>query len=88
MPATRKELNAHLREELRRRLQALIGESAAIKEIREQIQIVGDTEATVLIQGDSGTGKELVAHELHKHSKEKQPSIYQDKPRRKVRGIL
>lgn len=68
----RKELeNAHLREELNdaRKFTGIIGESAAIKEIREQIQIVGDTEATVLIQGDSGTGKELVAHELHKHSK-------------------
>lgn len=68
----RKELeNAHLREELceARKFTGIIGESAAIKEIREQIQIVGNTEATVLIQGDSGTGKELVAHELHKHSK-------------------
>ena len=70
----KKELeNAHLREELceARKFTGIIGESAAIKEIREQIQIVGDTEATVLIQGDSGTGKELVAHELHKHSKRK-----------------
>ncbi|WP_374289939.1 sigma 54-interacting transcriptional regulator [Desulfovibrio desulfuricans] len=65
--------NAHLREELyeARKFTGIIGESPAIKEIREQIQIVGGTEATVLIQGDSGTGKELVAHELHKHSKRK-----------------
>lgn len=70
----RKELeNAHLREELceARKFTGIIGESTAIKEIREQILIVGKTEATVLIQGDSGTGKELVAHELHKHSKRK-----------------
>lgn len=70
----RKELeNAHLREELydAQKFTGIIGKSTAIKEIREQIQIVGDTEATVLIQGDSGTGKELVAHELHKHSKRK-----------------
>lgn len=63
--------NAHLREELyeARKFTGIIGESAAITEIREQIHIVGGTEATVLIQGDSGTGKELVAHELHKQSK-------------------
>ncbi|WP_291330775.1 sigma 54-interacting transcriptional regulator [Desulfovibrio sp.] len=65
--------NAHLREELyeARKFTGIIGESSAIKEIREQIHIVGGTEATVLIQGDSGTGKELVAHELHKQSKRK-----------------
>lgn len=70
----RKELeNAHLREELyeARQFTGIIGESAAIKEIREQIFIVSKTEATVLIQGASGTGKELVAHEVHKHSQRK-----------------
>ena len=65
--------NAHLREELyeARKFTGIIGESTAIKEIREQIHVVGGTEATVLIQGDSGTGKELVAHELHNQSKRK-----------------
>ncbi len=70
----RRELeNAHLREELyeARQFTGIIGESAAIKAIREQILVVSETEATVLIQGASGTGKELVAHELHKNSKRK-----------------
>lgn len=70
----RRELeNAHLREELyeARQFTGIIGKSAAIKAIREQILVVSETEATVLIQGASGTGKELVAHELHKNSKRK-----------------
>ncbi|MGB8352391.1 MAG: sigma-54 dependent transcriptional regulator [Chthoniobacteraceae bacterium] len=46
-------------------LENLIGESAPMQEIFETIKQVAPSRATVLIQGDSGTGKELVARAIH-----------------------
>ena len=43
----------------------MIGESAKLKHTLQRIQIVGPTDATVLILGETGTGKELVAGSLH-----------------------
>lgn len=49
----------------------LIGQSAALRHIVSQIDLVAPTEASVLILGDTGTGKELVAHEIHQRSTRK-----------------
>ena len=46
-------------------LQSIIGSSREITELRALIEIVGPSDATVMILGDSGTGKELVANALH-----------------------
>ncbi len=46
----------------------IIGESEAIKKVREMIDRVAPTEARVLITGANGTGKELVAHQIHEKS--------------------
>jgi DNA-binding NtrC family response regulator len=46
----------------------MVGRSAAIKEIREMIEKVAPTSARVLITGENGTGKELVARQLHELS--------------------
>jgi Response regulator containing CheY-like receiver, AAA-type ATPase, and DNA-binding domains len=46
----------------------MIGESQAINQIKDIIERVGPTDARVLITGDNGTGKELVAHWLHEKS--------------------
>ena len=48
--------------------QKIIGQSIAIDELRTLIDMVGPSESTVLILGDSGTGKELVARALHDSS--------------------
>ncbi len=54
----------------------MIGESLAIKHIKEMIEKVAITDARVLITGANGTGKELVAHWLHeKSNRTKAPMI-------------
>lgn len=65
--------NAYLQEEI---LEAkafgnLVGQSAALRQIISQIDLVAPTDASVLILGDTGTGKELVAHEIHQRSRRK-----------------
>ena len=52
-------------------LQAIIGSSREITELRALIKIVGPSDATVMILGDSGTGKELVAKAIHRNSHRK-----------------
>lgn len=47
----------------------LVGQSAALRQIVSQIDLVAPTEASVLILGETGTGKELVAHEIHRRSR-------------------
>lgn len=47
---------------------ALLGDSPAIRQLRQTIRQVARTEATVLITGDSGTGKRRIAHALYRQS--------------------
>lgn len=66
----RKELvleNTRLKKKVSKNYQ-MIGESEAIKRIKELIEKVAPTDARVLITGPNGTGKELVAHWLHQKS--------------------
>jgi two-component system nitrogen regulation response regulator NtrX len=46
----------------------ITGDSDAIRQLKEQIRIVSRTNAWVLISGENGTGKELVAHTIHRLS--------------------
>jgi formate hydrogenlyase transcriptional activator len=75
--ALRREIEAHSRsratiralvEEGRGTGDAMVGESAALRRLREQIARVAPTGSTVLIQGETGTGKELVASAIHAQS--------------------
>ena len=45
--------------------EGIIGKSPAIKKVLEQVAIVAPTDATVLLHGETGTGKELVANAVH-----------------------
>ncbi|TWU00273.1 Formate hydrogenlyase transcriptional activator [Botrimarina colliarenosi] len=46
----------------------MLGASPALRNVTQQIELVAPTESTVLILGESGAGKELVARELHRRS--------------------
>jgi len=54
------------------RFPELLGESEAMRELRELVARVADTESTVLVTGETGTGKELVARALHRASRRAQ----------------
>lgn len=47
----------------------IVGSSKALREIQSQISQVAPTDSTVLIQGETGTGKELIARAIHNRSK-------------------
>ncbi len=50
----------------------IIGESAALKRILKQVETVAPTDSTALIQGETGTGKELIARAIHNLSKRRE----------------
>ena len=55
----------------------LVGESAVMKALQETIRRVARSDSTVLISGDSGTGKELIARMIHQHSARSQNRFVQ-----------
>jgi formate hydrogenlyase transcriptional activator len=48
-----------------RRFEQIIGNSAALESVLEQVEQVAPTDSSVLIQGETGTGKELIARAIH-----------------------
>jgi formate hydrogenlyase transcriptional activator len=75
------ELNARLEEEkvyledeirTGNRFEEIIGQSRALKAILQQVETVAPTDSTVLIHGETGTGKELVARAIHDLSRRRQ----------------
>jgi formate hydrogenlyase transcriptional activator len=49
----------------------IIGKSPALREVLNQISIVAPTDSTVLLRGETGTGKELIARAIHNRSPRK-----------------
>jgi two-component system nitrogen regulation response regulator NtrX len=59
--------NRTLRTTVQRKFE-LVGQSPAMQQLRQLIETAGPTNSRVLIGGENGTGKELVAREIHQHS--------------------
>ena len=77
----RREIEAHRRskstiqylvEEIRAERHSMVGDSSALRRVLEQIAQVAPTDSTVLVQGETGTGKELVARAIHEASKRRE----------------
>jgi transcriptional regulator with GAF, ATPase, and Fis domain len=69
--------NAYLREEVGEASGStqILGTSAAIRRVLQQIEMVAPTDATVLIVGETGVGKELVARAIHERSRRRDRAL-------------
>lgn len=61
----------NLKQELKPGSQMIIGQSGPMRKVMEMVKKVADTDANIFITGENGTGKELIAREIHRHSKRK-----------------
>jgi len=68
------EENVYLQEEIRREhnFEEMVGRSRALLEMLQKVELVAPTDSTVLLYGETGTGKELVARALHDRSARKE----------------
>jgi PAS domain S-box-containing protein len=66
--------NVYLQEELKSELnfEELVGTSGAMQKVFRSIEMVAETDSTVLLMGETGTGKELIARALHNRSHRRQ----------------
>ncbi len=69
--------NLYLEDEIRSELnfEEIVGESPALKKVLDQARIVAPSDATVLILGETGTGKELIARAIHRMSSRRNASF-------------
>ena len=64
------------------RFEDIIGESPALGAVLEQVERVAPTDSTVLIRGETGTGKELIARAIHDRSPRRERTVRQGQLRR------
>jgi DNA-binding NtrC family response regulator len=62
---------AHANQDIHQQYQLIKGESPAMKKVYESIQKVSETDANVLLLGENGTGKEIIARDIHYQSNRK-----------------
>ena len=55
--------------------QEIIAESPKLKDVLSQAEMVAATNCTIIIQGDTGTGKELITGFIHNHSPRRQQAL-------------
>ena len=67
--------NAYLQQELREQRHDLIGNSPRLREVLARVAMVGPTDTTVLIAGETGTGKELIARAVHEASRRRERTL-------------
>ncbi len=67
--------NQEINQVINERYQEIIGQSAAMQRIFQTIDRVAHTDANVLILGENGTGKELIARAIHRHSERSKESF-------------
>ena len=60
--------NQQISADIDHKFQEIIGKSSAMQKVFDTIEMVAKTDANVLILGENGTGKELIARSLHRHS--------------------
>jgi formate hydrogenlyase transcriptional activator len=60
--------NAGVGDQVERTFERIIGSSAALESVLAQVEQVAPTDSTALIEGETGTGKELIAHAIHNAS--------------------
>jgi DNA-binding NtrC family response regulator len=61
----------NLKQELKPTSQKIIGQSEPMKKVMKMVRKVAATDANIFIAGENGTGKELIAREIHRYSKRK-----------------
>ncbi len=67
----------YLEDEIRteHNFEEIVGESAALKHVLYQVETVARTDSTVMILGETGTGKELIARAIHHHSNRRERAL-------------
>ena len=72
------EENLYLKEEISevKGFEEIVGKSDALKYVLTRVEQVAKTDATVLLQGETGVGKELIARAIHDRSSAIRPAIH------------
>ena len=60
--------NLHHRLDKKFSFEGILGKSTALEKVLEKVKLVGPSKATVLLNGETGTGKELIAQSIHQNS--------------------
>jgi formate hydrogenlyase transcriptional activator len=55
--------------------EGIVGQSAALREVLQLVEMVASTDATVLLMGETGTGKELIARAIHHRSRRRERAL-------------